>query len=34
MAEGLTVKTLMSGKEPNPMYEGWVTNDDLSLIHI
>ena len=29
MAAGLTVKNLMTGKEPDPSYEGWVTNDDM-----
>lgn len=29
MATGLTVATLMTGKQPNPSYEGWVTNDDM-----
>lgn len=29
MAKAITVATLMAGKEPNPSYEGWVTNDDM-----
>lgn len=29
MATALKVSDLMSGKEPDPMYEGWVTNDDM-----
>lgn len=29
MATGIKVSDLMTGKEPNPSYEGWVTNDDM-----
>lgn len=29
MATAVKVSDLMAGKEPDPMYEGWVTNDDM-----